>query len=91
MRTMYLTFLTMKGEEAYHKINKIGESQGVENKVVMRRIVREVVLNKTNPLEIRIDIKIPRLAQDIGLLGLTEESLKKEGLVNNEDYIIKVE
>lgn len=89
MREIIIRFLTKKGEEAYKKVSGVGGDEKRIHKKIVNRVFKEQIIKK-NPLEIKIILKIPWLAEKTNLLGSIQSSLKKYSAQKNKDYKLEV-
>lgn len=89
MELIVLKFLTDKGKEAYHKVEKEGDKQNRLDKAISNKVSKEKIIQE-NPLIVRIDIKIPRLAQACKLDNKIVQGLKKFGALKGQDYTMEV-
>jgi len=85
MKSITLTFLTPKGEEAYHMVGVAGVGAKFKERMVIKKVFNDHKISD-DPLTIRIDIKIPRLAVQVNFDQAIEEALKSKGAIKGKDY-----
>lgn len=89
MKTITLSFLTKKGEEAYQKVDFEGKSRPWRERKIGDLIAKDKVLSR-NPLIVRIDIKMEVLAVQIEIDKNIISGLAKYGAELNKDYTMKI-
>jgi len=89
MKEIVLFFKTEKGEKAYHQVDAEGKAQSFMDRKISRAVAKDSIV-ATNPLTVKIRIKVERLAIQIQLDEQIVTALKKYGAVRDTDYTMKV-
>ena len=87
MKRITLEFLTLKGEKAYHDVEK--SSEGLRADVVGKKFAKIKILNK-NPLTVLFKLKISWLAIQLEFDKHIIDGLKQHGALKDIDYNIEV-
>jgi hypothetical protein len=89
MKNIQLTFLTKKGDDAYHQIKLKGKGQSWRDRRISNSVASDSVVQES-PLIVRIDVKIEWLAVQVGLDVQTEAALSQYGAKKDIDYTMEV-
>ena len=90
MKLIVLRFLTVKGENAYWKIEEEGKRQSWKDRQIAKRVAEDKVVSE-KPLVVRIVVKIPWLAVQVKLDEQVRVGLEKKGAREGTDFKLEVE